>query len=191
MVGLIEQVPDLISPKFWQIWASVKLVINSMTDYIWDFRVMNAADYGSRQNRKRLIIMLVRRDLGVPVSFPEPTPADLSKVSVHSLLPEVYYFSPGQFKDGIKCAESNVFCTMTATDSQVAYGFDGKARPFTIEEKLVLTELEGLNLGKISKTKKATLLGNMVQVSFAESLFRHIKEEILQVGRDSDVSIAA
>ena len=80
---------------------------------------------------------------------------------------------------------------MTATDSQVAYGFDGKPRPFTIEEKLVLTELEGLNLGKISKTKKATLLGNMVQVSFAESLFRHIKEEILQVGRDSDVSIAA
>ena len=178
-VGLIEQVPDLISPKFFRVWSTIKYVLNSMTDYIWDFQVMDASLYGARQKRKRLIIMLVRRDLGVPVSFPLPSPVDLSKVSVKSLLPHVNYFSPGQFKDSIKDAAKHIFCTMTATGSEKVYCADGKGRDLTIEERLVLTELEGLNLEGISKSYQKKLVGNMVQVSFAEKLFQHVKENIL------------
>lgn len=190
-VGLIEQVPDLLSPKFFRVWTTVKYVLNSMTDYIWDFQVMDASQFGARQKRKRLIIMMVRRDLGVPVSFPSPTPVDLSKVSVKSLFPHVNYFSPGQFKDDIKDAAKHIFCTMTATGSEKVYCHDGKGRDLTIEERLVLTELEGLNLEGISKSYQKKLLGNMVQISFAEKLFQHVKEDILQISEEMTLEKAA
>lgn len=180
-VALIEQVPDMLGPLFEVIWDKIRLKLNRMRNYTWNYRVMNAKDYGARQDRKRLIIMLVRRDLKVPVSFPEPTTPDLSKVAVQSLLPHVFHFSPGQYKDGIKSAKDNVFCTMTATGSEYFYGLDGKRRKPTIEERLVLTELEGLNLDGIPETSQKRLLGNMVQVSFAEALFNHIKTNILKV----------
>ena len=180
-VALVEQVPDVLSEMFSVIWQKVRLRLNRMRNYTWSYQVMNAKDYGARQDRKRLIIMLVRRDLKVPVSFPDPTTPDLSKVAVQSLLPHVYHFSPGQYADGIKSAKDNVFCTMTATGSEYLYGIDGVRRQPTIEERLVLTELEGLNLEGISKTDQKKLLGNMVQVSFSEALFRHIRYNILKV----------
>lgn len=179
-VGLIEQVPDLLSDRYFSLWSEIKVFLNRMTDYIWNYRIMDAADYGARQRRKRLIIMLVRKDLGVPVSFPEPIPVDLEKVAVGKLLPHIYFFSPGQFADGIKVAKDNIFCTMTATGSEKAYGMDGKARDFTMPERLVLTELEGLIMTGIPKSKQKKLVGNMVQVSLAECLFRHIREQILE-----------
>lgn len=179
-VGLIEQVPDLLSPKFAHIWCKVRLILNRMTDYTWSYKVLNAQNYGARQNRKRLIIMLVRRDIGKP-SFPIGSEPDLSKVAVQSLLKDVYHFSPGQYADTIKSAKDNVFCTMTATGSEYLYGLDGKRRKPTMPERLILTELEGLNLDGIPETHQKKLVGNMVQVSFAEALFRHIIENILRV----------
>ncbi len=179
-VGLIEQVPDLISSKFRVTWNMVMSTLNSMVDYVWDYKVMNAMNYGARQSRKRLIIMLVRRDLGIHPSFPNPTTPDLAKVAVQSLLPDVYHFSPGQFGDEIKCARSNIFCTMTASGSEKFYGLDGKRRELTIIERLTLTELTGLRLNGISLTHQKRLLGNMVQVSFAEALFKHIRKTILK-----------
>jgi site-specific DNA-cytosine methylase len=180
-VGLIEQVPNLLSHEYRHLWMEIELTLNRMTDYVWGFKIMNAVHHGARQSRKRLIIMLVRRNLGVPVSFPTPAAPDLSKVSVNALLPDVYHFSPGQFLDNIKCAKSNVFCTMTSTGSEYLYGIDGKRRQLTVNERLMLSELEGLILEGIPMTSQKTLVGNMVQISLAEALFRHIREHILKV----------
>jgi DNA-cytosine methyltransferase len=179
-VGLIEQVPDLLADKFAHIWTRIKLTLNSMTDYIWDYKVINAMDHGARQNRKRIIIMLVRRDLNVPVSFPKEVKVDLKKVAVQSLLPHVYFYSPGQYGDRIKEARKHVLCTMTATGSEYFYGLDGRRRAPKMWERLVLTELEGLILTGIATTHQKKLVGNMVQVSLAEALFRHIRERILK-----------
>lgn len=179
-VGLIEQVPDLLSLKYRRLWTEIKVTLDNLRDYVWDYKIMDAAEYGGRQRRKRLIIMIVRKDLGVPVSFPEPTQKHIERVYVNKLLPHVYAFSPGQFGDDIHDAKQNVFCTMTATGCEKAYGLDGKARGFTMPERLVLTELEGLNTGKIPITWQKKLVGNMVQVSLAEALFRHIRDVILK-----------
>jgi len=180
-VALIEQVPDMLGPIFEVLWQKVRLRLNRMRNYSWNYQVMNAKDYGARQDRKRLIIMLVRRNLNVPVSFPKPVSPDLSKVAVQSLLPDVYHFSPGQYADGIKSARENVFCTMTATGSEYFYAFDGERRKPLMKERLVLSELEGLHLSGICETDQKTLVGNMVQVSFSEALFQHIKTHILKV----------
>jgi len=179
-VGLIEQVPVILGENMIPLMNRVLSYIAMMTDYHCTYKVLNAMDYGARQDRRRIIFMLVRKDLGVLPSFPEPIPFDLSKVSVNSLLPHIYNFSPGQFTNGIKSAKENVFCTMTASGSEYVYELDGKPRKPTLAEKLRLTELEGYYLEGIPRTHQNRLLGNMVQISFAEALFRHIKSVILK-----------
>lgn len=190
-VGLIEQVRDLLGWRFFSVWSEVKVTLNTMTDYYWDYRIMDASEYGARQKRERMIIMLVRKDLGVPVSFPAPTQADLNKVAVGKLLPHIHFFSPGQYGDDIKTAEDNIFCTMTASGSEKAYEIDGMKRDFTIPERLVLTELEGHLLNGISKTSAKRLMGNMVQISLAEHLFKHIREHIIINTTQEELSWAA
>lgn len=178
-VGLIEQVPVILGEDMIPLMNRVIIALEMMTDYYYDYRVLNAKDYGARQDRKRIIFMLVRKDLGVLPSFPEPIPFDLNKVSVKSLLPHIYHFSAGQFINKIKSAEDNIFCTMTASGSEYVYESDGIPRKPTLEEKLVLTELEGYNLNGLSRVHQNKLLGNMVQISFAEALLNHIKVNIL------------
>jgi DNA-cytosine methyltransferase len=185
-VGLIEQVPSILGHDMLPLMNLIIMELNMMTDYYWAFKVLNAMDYGARQDRKRIIFMLVRKDLGVKPSFPEPTTVDLSKVAVGSLLPHIHHFSPGQYLDGIKSAKENVFCTMTATGSEKLYEFDGIPRSPHLREKLVLTELEGYNLEGLPRAAQNRLLGNMVQISFAEALFRHIRVHILKEAWSSD-----
>jgi DNA (cytosine-5)-methyltransferase 1 len=45
-------------------------------DYVVEWRVLNAVDYGVPQRRERLIVIGVRRDLGRRPMFPEPTHAE-------------------------------------------------------------------------------------------------------------------
>jgi len=194
-VGLIEQVPVILGEDMIPLMNRVLSYIALMTDYHCTYKVLNAMDYGARQDRRRIIFMLVRKDLDVMPSFPEPVQFDLSKVSVNALLPHIYHFSPGQFLNGIKSAKDNIFCTMTASGSEYVYELDGKPRKPTLEEKLRLTELDGYNLEGIPRTHQNRLLGNMVQISFAEALFRHIKIHILKYDNSiplhSQLAIAA
>ena len=180
-VVVIEQVPSILDSSMLPIWNKVKMRLDELTDYVWSFKVMNAADYGARQDRKRIIIMLVRKDLNVPPSFPIPTPPDMEKVSLHKLLPHVTHFSAGQFDSKIISAKNKVFCTMTATGSELFYEIDGVERKPTISERLVLTEFEGMNFKGISKTAQKRGLGNMVQPSLMYAICKHIREHILKV----------
>ena len=179
-VGLIEQVPVILGENMIPLMNRVLSYIGLMTDYHCSYKVLNAMNYGARQDRRRIIFMLVRKDLGIMPSFPEPQPVDLSKVSVNALLPHIFHFSPGQFLNGIKSAKENVFCTMTAGGSEFVYELDGIPRKPTLAEKLRLTELEGYNLEGIPRSHQNRLLGNMVQISFSAALFKHIKVHILK-----------
>jgi hypothetical protein len=194
-VGLIEQVPVILGENMIPLMNRVLSYIGLMTDYHCSYKVLNAMNYGARQDRRRIIFMLVRKDLNVMPSFPEPQPVDLSKVSVNALLPHIYNFSPGQFLNGIKPAKDNVFCTMTASGSEFVYELDGIPRKPTLAEKLVLTELEGYNLDGLARSHQNRLLGNMVQISFAEALFQHIKIHILKndnsMPKDNHLDMAA
>jgi DNA (cytosine-5)-methyltransferase 1 len=49
-VALIEQVPDLLCDTFQHIWTRIRLTLNTMTDYLWGHEIMNAMNYGARQN---------------------------------------------------------------------------------------------------------------------------------------------
>lgn len=178
-VVVIEQVPSILDSSMYPIWNKVRIALDEMTDYVWDYQVMNAVDYGSRQDRKRIIIMLVLKELKVKPSFPEPIPVDMEKVSLHKLLPDVTHFSAGQFDSKIISSTNKVFCTMTATGSELFYESDGIERKPTIQERLVLTEFEGMNFNGIPITGQKRGLGNMVQPSLMYAICKHIKDQIL------------
>jgi hypothetical protein len=99
---------------------------------------------------KRLIIMLVRRDLKCAGKLPGANYRRTSHVRLPfraSCLMSIT-FRQGNIKTGSNRRKDNVFCTMTASGSEYFYGIDGRRyRPF-MKDRLVLTELEGLNLGR-------------------------------------------
>lgn len=179
-VVVVEQVPSILDSSMRPIWNKVRVRLDEMTDYVWAYKVMNAMDYGARQDRKRIIIMLVRKDLKVLPSFPEPIPVDMERVSLHKLLPHVAHFSAGQFDSKIYSAVNKVFCTMTATGSELFYDHEGFECKPTIQDRLVVTEFEGMNLKGIPKTGQKRGLGNMVQPSLMYEICKHIRERILK-----------
>lgn len=179
-VVVIEQVPALLGPEMRPLWNKIQAAMDEMENFTWGYKVMNAMDYGGRQSRDRVIIMLVRKDLKVGVSFPEPSEPDLEKVSLHKLLPHVTHFSSGQFKDVIKSSYNTVFNTMTASGGEWAYNNSGNRWHLVAWEKMVLTEFEGVNLDGLTQKQTNTGFGNMVLPSLMEVICRHIRENILK-----------
>ncbi len=181
-VVVIEQVPQVVTSKRnLPFWNKLKMVLNSMTDYIWDYKILNAMNYGGRQSRKRCIFYLVHKSLGVTnITFPEPTTPDMGKQSARALLPHIQHFSSGQGNDVIHSSDNRMFLTVTAGASEWAYE-DGVKRKFTVSEKQVMTETEGQNLDGLNQTEKNTGMGNMVSPSLMEALTHHASIHFLKI----------
>ncbi len=179
-VALMEQVPPILSTKFEWVLADILAVIESWGNYYVKYKILNAIDYGSKQSRKRAIFMLVRKDVGTRPSFPEPIPYNVEDVNVRALFNDVDFYKVHD--RGIhKHSSIKPFCTLTANGN---YSFvrNGITTKMTIEEKKKVSDLCDLNLDGISYKDASILLGNMVQIHFAEALFNHIKKHILKVG---------
>ncbi len=178
-VVLMEQVPELASEPYRPLFDAIIEKVQNMGNYHLRFEIMNAMNYGSKQSRRRFILMLVRKDLKKLPSFPKPTEPDMSKVSINAMFKDVVAYSTGDFSDKIVLAEGKMFPTLTAGGAHKFYKMDGVGRPLTVEERMKVTDLEGLCLDGIAPTNIKKLLGNMVQVKFSEAIFNHIKHHIL------------
>lgn len=53
--------------------SALKYLLNRFVGYDVKLKLLNAADYGVPQKRERVIIIGVRKDLGIEYHFPEPT----------------------------------------------------------------------------------------------------------------------
>jgi site-specific DNA-cytosine methylase len=178
-----EQVPGFFDEPMREFRNEVLSVLESQTDYYYEIRVLNALNYGAYQSRDRVTIIMVRKDVGVP-SFPEPQPVYLSKQSLQAVLPYVQLFKyPRNFSP--KTAHDNVINTMTASSDGLKV-YDGKIwRDVTVQERLVLSHLEGYDLSIFTEDDQIRLMGNMVQIPFAEAITRHILYHILRAPRFS------
>ena len=172
-----EQVPGFLDKPMRALRNEVLAVLESQTEYYYEIRVLNALDYGSYQSRDRVTIIMVRKDVGMP-SFPEPQPIDLSKSSLQAALPYIQAFRY-QKNQGIKMAHDNVINTMTATGDGLLL-FDGREwRPINTTERQILSHLEGYDLSGFCDRDKTKLMGNMVQIPFAEAIMRNMRTNIL------------
>jgi len=180
MVTILEQVDSFFDAPMTPFKESFFRALRQIEgDYYWAYDILNAMDYGSRQNRKRVIFILIRKDLGVPSKFfPLPTtkPAQPCQF-VNNLLPHIVGYTT---KDGYKPA-NQVFGTMTSGLIRVLTT-EGERRSMTIKERQVLCNLEDLNLDvpSVTETDKCEMLGNMVQIPLMADLCKHIRKEILK-----------
>jgi len=177
-VAWFEQVPGFLDRPMRALRNEVLAVLESQTDYYYDLRVLNALHYGAYQSRDRVTIIMCRKDVGMP-SFPQPQPIDLTKSSLQAALPYVTAFRYAKNQTA-KTAHDNVINTMTASGDGLLV-FDGKEwRGINTMERQKLSHLEGYNLDGFSDSDKVRLMGNMVQIPFAEAIMRHIRAEILK-----------
>lgn len=80
--------------------------------YLLSSKLLNAADYGVPQRRERVIIVGIRKDLGVTFEFPDPTTADnwvpLSVAVPVLAIPEKKYYFSEKAVQGMKNAKPNM-----------------------------------------------------------------------------------
>ena len=95
-VFIYENVKAVLSNDDGRTWETMSNVFTSL-DYEWEYKVLNARDYGVPQNRERVFVVGVRKDLakGRKYAFPEPVKLDktmrdylLDNVSARYYLPE-------------------------------------------------------------------------------------------------------
>lgn len=177
-VAWFEQVPGFFDKPMEKLRREVLNVLDSQEDYYYDIKVLNALEYGSYQSRDRVTIIMVRKDVGLP-SFPPPQPVYLSKCSLQSALPYIQAFKYGKNKLP-RSAKDNYINTMTASgDGLIVY--DGiQWRPINVRERLILSHLEGYDLSIFKEREQVKLMGNMVQIPFAEAISQHVRIHILK-----------
>lgn len=173
----IEQVTLFTSNQMRPFRSLVYFVMDSMTDYFWDVKILNAENFGANQSRERVIIMGVRKDLGVKPSFPVPQPVDLSKQSAFATVGAEKYRC-GQFKAAPKDGRTNVFDTMTGGDSEEIFK-NGRWLKLRIEERQILTDMQDYDFSIWGVTRARDAMGNMVMPQFAEAVLKHMYKEIL------------
>lgn len=69
---LVENVPDVLNHGGQNIAEEICEVLEEK-GYICGYTLLNAAFYGVPQMRERMFLIALRRELGQPVTFPEPT----------------------------------------------------------------------------------------------------------------------
>lgn len=91
--AIAENVKNLTSKRFAK---EFQIVLNSLESagYSNYWKVLNAKDYGIPQNRERVFIISIRKDIDKGLKFPEPFPLELRlKDMLEDNVDEKYYLS--------------------------------------------------------------------------------------------------
>ena len=91
--AIAENVKALVSKKFSE---EFKTVLESLDEVGYNnyYAVLNAKDYGIPQNRERVFIISIRKDIDKGFEFPEPVPLELRlKDMLEDEVDEKYYLS--------------------------------------------------------------------------------------------------
>ena len=101
-VAIAENVKNLTGKKFKQQFA---LVLESLDEAGYNnyWKVLNAKDYGIPQNRERVFIISIRKDIDKGYEFPEPFPLKLRlKDMLDDEVDEKFYLSNSPYIDAEK-----------------------------------------------------------------------------------------
>ena len=86
---IIENVDNLLCGDMRVFYGMVLDELNKLDDYTYDVRVLNSLHYHTPQCRNRVIIMGVHKSLGLEPSYPVPDTANISKLRIEEVLPEI------------------------------------------------------------------------------------------------------
>ena len=98
-IAICENVKNLVGKKF---TTEFKAILDNLEElgYTNYWQVLNACDYGIPQNRERVFIVSIRKDLKKKFEFPAPVPLNLRlKDLLEPVVEEKYYINPKQIKN--------------------------------------------------------------------------------------------
>ena len=128
-IAIAENVKNLTSKKFSE---QFRIVLDSLDEvgYNCYWKVLNAKDYGIPQNRERVFIISIRKDIdNGSFTFPEPIPLELRlKDMLEDEVDEKYYLSEKMF---------NYVLDVNGTQKGTAW--DGRADNDTLNSKVAHT----------------------------------------------------
>ena len=128
-IAIAENVKNLTSKKFAE---QFRIVLDSLDEagYNCYWKVLNAKDYGIPQNRERVFIISIRKDIdNGSFNFPEPMPLELRlKDMLEDEVDEKYYLSEKMF---------NYVLDVNGTQKGTAW--DGRADNDTLNSKVAHT----------------------------------------------------
>lgn len=119
-VFIYENVKAILSNDNGRTWATMCQVFTDL-DYTWDFKVLNARDYGIPQNRERVFVVGFRNDLALNGKFEYPAPMELTSTMKDFLLDNVSgkYYLPAKGVDFVT-SDKNLTKKYTQIDGDVA-----------------------------------------------------------------------
>lgn len=85
---VIENVAGIISDKHFKTFQTFLNTLRE-ADYCVRFSVMNAADYGVPQDRIRVIIVGIRRDIPIEFEFPKPTTPKILHIPLQKAIGDI------------------------------------------------------------------------------------------------------
>ena len=117
---IYENVKAVLSNDNGRTWKTMQKVFTDL-DYTWDYKVLNAKDYGIPQNRERVYVVGFRNDLKLNKKFTFPKPIELDKTMKSFLLDNVYgrYYLPKKGVEFVTDSE-NLSKRYTQIDGEIA-----------------------------------------------------------------------
>jgi len=111
-VFIYENVRGLTTHDYGKTWKIIKGIFNSLNYTITEPKILNAADYGIPQNRRRVFVVGIRNDVKVNKQFQYPDPIEL-KYSMKQFLESRCEFGNFRYdKEGnLEIKESNFDAT--------------------------------------------------------------------------------
>ncbi len=119
-VFIYENVRALLSNDEGRTWETIQQVFTSL-DYTWDYKILNAKDYGIPQNRERVFVVGFRNDLKLSKKFEFPEPVELKSTMKDYLLDNVSgkYYLPAKGVDFVT-SDKNLEKRYTQIDGDIA-----------------------------------------------------------------------
>lgn len=183
-VMLMEQVPLLLSKQAKLFYDLLVSRIIALGNYHYEFRKLNAKNYGCYQARERVILMLVRKDLGILPTFPVPRKVDLSKQSAYNVIgAELIRTRNRKDENGERTqrmvnGKTSLFPTLTSESAEVFR--NNRWGKLTLADRKIVSHMEHFDMSpKFGENFISKRLGLMVLWPFAKALCEHVRTEIL------------
>jgi len=172
-VFIIENVTGMVRGDMKDFWLKAQKTLNTL-GYFVRWEIMNASHYGVPQARERVIIIGIRKDIGIIPTFPEP---DLNNIiSFHDSIGKDGYIRTtfgGEVFSGDKPC-----CTITKGKNIKFFGDYGEYNPDIDDIKTLCGFPRDYKLIG-SYSQKWARLGNAVAPPLMEAIVKHLRETVL------------
>lgn len=175
----VENVDGLVEGEYLPLFYELKAQLDNLTDYNWNFRILDALDYDTPTIRKRFIAIGVRKDVASEVTFPKPTTADYDTLRANRVCPWIKWLYTGYyFLECKKKSGNNFMFTITKTKNIQVKTVDGIKRWLTKEELLVFNGFPPSWKISGSLNEIWARVGNAVPPPLAKAVCSHISKII-------------